>query len=330
LCKTFAFCTDTDLGCYANDHSIDAVKWLLELGLDSNLRCDDNIYRTPLLCLQRHNIHLGLDGRYRMQDTAIAVMRLLLKNPDFDPGDDDFGFIADFYGIKVIEWLLCQDYQSISQKSLDIMLHSCCSMPCDPQWEKVVRQLVKLGANIHNQDIWPWACNPLDKFLEHYWDAERWLQVLQDEGVDLRLYADREKQIHKVRHYIRLRDTDGHLDGPRRIRYAYRSDCNQVRIWLGSLVDWEVACTRSEPTLGPDPRIRRVEDFGLRYLFDGFATDEDIKRAWEQKLERKRLVESTKEEAKREKRISPSLTNTTFDPWCFIVLFVCYYYFYQL
>jgi hypothetical protein len=70
-------------------------------------------------------------------------------------------------------------------------------------------------------------------------------------------------------------------------------ECNQLLIWVGAVKDWERAFYGFEPTLDYGPHVLTEYKFGLRYLFDGFLTDEDLEREWEQRVEQKRLVGST-------------------------------------
>ncbi len=251
-------------------------------------------------------------------------MRLFFENPDFQPEDDDVGRVADTYGIKVIEWLLSQDYHLIPQKSLDMMLHTCCRMIPDPQWGKVVKRLLKSGANIHGRSRRSDSDTPPDTFLSHHMDAECWLQVLRESGVNLRLYADREKQIHGNRHYVWFKGLDGCSKDHRRIKYGYKSDGDQLRIWLGSLKDWETACTRLEPALGSNPLRTERNGFGLWYLFDDFETNEDIEKEWKQVLDRERLMEVTP----RKSKTTSISTNYRARFWWIMFSFVCYHYFF--
>lgn len=162
------------------------------------------------------------------QEIAITIARLFLTDNDLNPGYNDFGRVASLYGIKVIEWFIYQDYHSVSQKSLDTMLEACCWRIFDPKWEDVVKKLLKSGAHIHgsrSEYISGAQVTLLDRYLEYHMDAQRWLRVLQDSGVDLQ-----EKELHCANCYVLQRGLDGNSYGNRRIRFAFNAHCDQVRI----------------------------------------------------------------------------------------------------
>lgn len=227
------------------------------------------------------------------QEIAIKIARLFLTNDDFCPGDDDFGKVASVYGIKMIEWFIYQDYHSVSQSSLDRMLEACCWMIFDPQWEDVVKKLLKSGAHVHgkcSEGTLGAQVTLLDKYLEHHMDAHRWLQVLQDSGVDLHQYAKQEQELHSGSCHAVWQRLDGNSHGHRKIKFAFNARCDQVRIWAGALTDWETAFDGFESMLETGPYIRTRCEFGLRFLFDGFVTDQDIERQWKQRDKQKQLT----------------------------------------
>jgi hypothetical protein len=324
---------------------VDIVKWLLELGLDSNLYYnallfdkyvydDINIkanlltifkYSTPFLCL---DCLMWDDPSPIQQEIAIKIARLFLTNDEFNPGDDDLGRVARRYGTKMIEWFIYQDYYAVSQENLDTMLEACCWRIFDPNWEKVVKRLLKSGAHVYgrrSEHLPGDQVTLLDEYLEHHMDADRWLRVLKDSGVDLHQYAKREKEFHGGNCYVRQHGLDGNSGGHRKIRFAFNAHCDRVRIWAGALTNWETAFGGYEPTLGSHPRVRTKCVFGLQYLFDGFVTDEDIERKWEQRDKRKQLTLA---------RNMVSGTSSGYKVWIWWILlaFIAYYclYYYNL
>jgi hypothetical protein len=259
------------------------------------------------------------------QEIAIKIARLFLTNDDFNPGDDDFGRVASLYGTKMIEWFIYQDYHSVSQKNLDKMLEACCWRIFDPQWEDVAKRLLKSGAHVHgcgSEHHSGAQVTLLDRYLEHHVDANRWLRVLQDSGVDLHQYAKQEKELHSGNCYFLQQGLDGNSHGHRKIRFAFNVHCDQVRIWAGALTDWETAFDGYEPTLGTCPRILTQCVFGLRYLFDGFVTDGDIERKWKQRDKRKQLT------LVRNMVASTSRGYKIWILWILLAFIACYYLYY--
>jgi hypothetical protein len=260
------------------------------------------------------------------QEIAIKIARLFLTNDEFNPGDDDFGRVASLYGTKMIEWFIYQDYHPVLQENLDTMLEACCWRIFDPNWEKVVTRLLKYGAYVYgrrSQHLSGAQVTLLDTYLEHHMDADRWLRVLQDSGVDLHQYAKQEKELHSGNCYILQQGLDGNSYGRRKIRFAFNAHCDQVRIWAGAVSDCETEFDRYEPTLGSHPLIRTKCGFGLQYLFDGFVTDEDIEREWKQRDKGRQLTLA---------RNIVSGTSSSYKVWIwwillsFIACYCLYYY----
>jgi hypothetical protein len=154
-------------------------------------------------------------------------------------------------------------------------------------------------------------------------DAQRWLRVLQDSGVDLRQYAKQEKELHSGNCYVIQHGLDGNSQGHRKIKFAFNAHCDQVRIWAGAVTDWETAFTGFEPTLETGPYVLTRYGFGLRYLFDGFVTDEDIERKWKQR---------DKEQQSTPTRNMVASTSSDYKVWiwwiglAFIIHYCLYYY----
>jgi hypothetical protein len=100
----------------------------------------------------------------------------------------------------------------------------------------------------------------------------------------------RKKELHSGNCYVLQQGLDGNPHGHRKIRFAFNAHCDQVHIWAGAVTDRETAFDGCEPTLETGPYDRPECEFGLRYLFDGFVTDEDIERKWKLRDKRKQLT----------------------------------------
>jgi hypothetical protein len=69
----------------------------------------------------------------------------------------------------------------------------------------VVKKLLKSGAQVHGSRSKHFSeaqVTLLDRYLEHHMDAQRWLRVLQDSGVNLHQYAKQEKELHRGNCYV--------------------------------------------------------------------------------------------------------------------------------